>query len=166
MSKYACPNCESENVMRFSVAYQEGTRQIDARIYQVGVQGNEWGAAVGKAKGTSQSLQAMNVAPPEKKKIASYLIDGIFGLFFVPSFVAVIPFFVLTKIIGHSFKMRPSVVSAFLLTLYVLAVIWYCVYFAKHFYKRIQWNRNVYPRLYDDWQHTYYCRRCGTVFRV
>lgn len=68
MSDFRCPNFHSEDIVKFSVAYMEGTQNFNATTYSGGVLGSSFGAEVGKTSGTAQSLSAANSAPPSKKK--------------------------------------------------------------------------------------------------
>ena len=33
-------------------------------------------------------------------------------------------------------------------------------------YKRYTWNRDTYPKLREEWEHTYVCLRCGNSFQL
>lgn len=160
MSNFACPNCHSEDVVKFSVAYMEGTQNIKATTYSGGVLGSDFGAAVGKTKGTAQSLSAANSAPPAKKKVWFQIFSGIFGRYFLAWIVGLILGSLFGNVVGSS---AGDTIGDFF-----SKVMWFlCV--AGGFrlaYQNYKWNQEEYPAVLEAWNHTYYCRRCGSVFQV
>src|SRR4051812_965705 len=73
--KLACPKCESDDVRKCSVIYQQGTATSVQQSSTVGVADTPGGWAVGGAatttKGSQQSLLAQQVAPPPQREITA-----------------------------------------------------------------------------------------------
>ena len=62
MHNLNCPCCHSENTQKVSLAYANGTKNLQATTF--GVAGG--GLGVGSTNGTQQSLAAAQLAPPTK----------------------------------------------------------------------------------------------------
>ena len=69
-TKFECPNCHSDNIQSFEVAYRNGVTTSSSTTTGLGV-GSGGGLGLGTAKttGTSVSQIAQEVAPPAKKGI-------------------------------------------------------------------------------------------------
>lgn len=136
-----CTTCNSDNVQKLSVVYEQGTQNIKTtgrtRGGGVGFGGGGLGAGLGLArtttKGTSQSIAAQKAAPPEKKKIAIPIMLIIGGLIAMGAIHMIVGLIMLA-------------IGGFL------------------FWKFSQYNKQNYPPLYSEWQNSWLCNKCGAVF--
>lgn len=140
-----CTRCNSDNVQRLEVVYEQGTQNIKTtgRTTGSGVGFGNGGIGVGLGSatttttGTSQSLMAKKAAPPTKKPIAVPIVLIIIGL--ISLMMTGAGFFILAGIalIG---------LGGFL------------------FWKYSQYNKLTYPPLFATWQSSWLCNKCGTIF--
>lgn len=135
-----CPKCQSENTQTLEMAYRSGTQNLSGSIHASGIGFGRDGAAIaagsGVLAGTTQSLLARDVAPPERR---GYLFKAFFG------FMA-------------SLGVMSGWGAFYWLSLAVLLV---CFYRA---YRCFAWNRTVWPDLMSAWRSTSICHRCGERF--
>ena len=124
---FSCPQCGSENIQRFSVAFRGGASTIDTKTAGtgVGLSGGHLGIGVGGAHttGVQMTQLAKEVAPPVKKKYLFPIIASIIVSFVLRAFTE--------SIIG-------STVSGLLGFIGLAA----CVYFLAY-QKRHLWDKNV-----------------------
>ena len=74
---YECPNCQSENIQKLSLAVMHGTKSVSF----LGIGGASGGAGGGGMFGTSQSALAELNSPPKEKSSVWWSIGiVIFGL--------------------------------------------------------------------------------------
>ncbi|PYU30028.1 MAG: hypothetical protein DMG31_15215 [Acidobacteria bacterium] len=149
-----CPNCNSTDLKKVSLAYQEGLQRVSTRTrvrgVVVGTEGPD--VVVGRAttKGTQQTEISRALTPPKKW---SYLrLFGWSVLVFL--LVGWIVFYV------NTITRNASSVSSVPLTIYSLLsagvfVVLFLVYW-KH-------NHSSYPRQYAQWDRSFICERCGAV---
>lgn len=131
-----CGKCGSENTQRLQLIYDGGTQDISATSHTAGV-GSISGAlglsgSVTKTAGTSRSVLAQKVSPPEKRKLMAVVV------------LALIGFLCLTGSFG-------VVVFGLLL----IAVGGYGTYDA------IRFNTQHWPGLYQRWLDSWMCHKCG-----
>lgn len=138
--KFECPNCHSDNIQRYEVAFQNGISSVDTTTAGVGVAGR-LGVGVAKTSGTQQSALSQTVAPPAKK---GYL-GKVILCFFLSLFGA-----------GAGGSMG-GIVS----TVILVGTLYFFVYKSTYL-----WNRDVHPQLMEQWQHSYLCLRCGNRFTL
>lgn len=145
---FSCPQCGSENIQRFSVAFRGGASTIDTKTAGtgVGLSGGHLGIGVGGAHttGVQMTQLAKEVAPPVKKKYLFPIIASIIVSFLLSVFTE--------SIIG-------ATVSGFLGFIGFAA----CLYFLAY-QKTYLWNKNVWPELYNQWEHSWVCLKCGHKF--
>ena len=142
--KFECPQCHSENIQKYEVAYMSGTSTSSSITAGVGIFGDA-GGGVAKTNTSSMTDMAATVAPPQKKGIVKKFM--IMGLIFC----------IVLGGIG-------SAISHYLETPLFLAgwaIAGYLVY--KNNYL---WNQNVYPQLLEQWHHSYVCLKCGNRFTL
>ena len=138
LNPYQCDHCGTANIVAASVLYQQGTRTYSGTF----------------SSGTSQSHFAQAVAPPSLRGYLRPLV--LWGPATLILFVWTTVGF--RSIFGHptTTALRANSVGVFLfLFLVSLSVMLFS------FRKIARYNREVYPRLQWNWQHTYICRRCG-----
>ena len=135
---YQCDQCGTANIVAAPLLYAQGTRNYSGPFYS----------------GTSQSFSAQAVAPPPPRGYGRpLLIWGIpICLTFFWGFVGLI------GILDRS-KSAADLGNTVAILLFVGAV---CAGGMLLNFRRIaRYNRDVYSRLYWNWEHTYVCRRCG-----
>jgi hypothetical protein len=140
LNPYQCDQCGTTNIVAAPVLYQQGTRTFSG-IFN---------------SGTSQSYSAQAVAPPNPRGYARPLLLWGFGILFT-CFWGVAG---LQAVARHPNSLgtleRPI---TFLLILAVACLIGVIL----NLLRIAHYNRDVYPRLRWDWEHTYVCRRCGKL---
>ena len=135
---YQCYRCGATNVVAAPLVYQQGTHAYSSRFRSV----------------TTQSFSAQSAAPPDPRGYGRpILLWGIpicFTLFW--GFVG------LVGILDHS-KSATSLGNTVTILLLLGSG---CIGGMLLSFRRIaRHNREVYPRLRWNWEHTYICRRCG-----
>jgi DNA-directed RNA polymerase subunit RPC12/RpoP len=138
LNPYRCDQCGTTNIVAAPVVYQQGTRAYSGTF----------------SSGTSQSYCAQAASPPRPRGYLRPLV--LWGpAFFILCVWTVVGF---SSILEHptTTALRPNTVALFLfLSVISLAGL------AMSFRKIARYNREVYPRLHWDWEHTYICKRCG-----
>ena len=134
---YQCDQCGTPEIVAVPLLYQQGTRTFSGMFN----------------RGTSQSYSAQAAAPPRPRGYARPLL--LWG-------PAILIFSVwvwagLSLILEHPTAMivEKAAISV-LLDISCIAGLLFNL-------RRIsRYNHEVYPRLHEDWTHTYMCRRCGS----
>ncbi len=137
-SPYQCDRCGATNVVAAPLVYGQGTHTYSTRF----------------SSGTTQSFSAQSASPPRPQ--------GYFRPIVLWGPAAI--FFSLWTFIGLG-----SILEFRRLTLFKVDLA--CVFLGLclasftgllvSFRKVTRYNREVYPRLRWNWEHTYICRRCG-----
>lgn len=139
---YQCDQCGTANIVAVPLLYQQGTRTYSGTFHQ----------------GSSQSYSAQAAAPPRPRGYARPLLLWGFAIYFA-GFWAYAGFSAYFKYPNDSGLAYPI---AFLLLLGLA-----CLGGLVLNLRRIsRYNREVYSRLYWDWEHTYMCRRCGKFILI
>jgi transcriptional regulator with XRE-family HTH domain len=149
-----CPNCDSTDLKKVSLAYQEGVSRLIARTRIRGVVVGSDGPdlVVGRAttKGTQKTDVSKALTPPKK-----WSYGKLFGwslLVFLS--VGWLVFYV------NTITKNSSSVSSVPLTVYtVLSAGVFVVVFLLYW----KHNRSTYPREFGRWDRSFICQRCGTV---
>ena len=143
---YVCPYCHSENIQSYNIAYAGGFSNVNGVTTGVGIgAGGRVGVGIGNTVGTQQTVLSMMAKPPMKKSIATYILKW---------WIAIQFGLVLLLWISGLSKHEASLIiyfGAYALLIYKT-------------YQRYVWNRDTYPVLRRDWEHTYVCLRCGNSF--
>lgn len=149
-----CPNCNSTDLKKVSLAYQEGLLRVNARTRIRGVVVGSEGPdlIVGRAttKGAQQTDISKALTPPKK-----WSYGKLFGWsLLVFLLVGWIVFYV------NTITKNSSSVSSVPLTVYgVLCAGVFVVLFPLY----LKHNRSTYARQYALWNRSFICERCGTV---
>lgn len=143
-NKFLCPNCHSDNIQSYPVAYQNGATTSTSKTVGAGFAGK---FGVGGAVTTTGSLTDLgqSVAPPLKR--------GYFYKILISMFIAFI-----VETTANSFSGTVGQVSGWVVLIVAL-------YFLAYRYTYV-WNRDVYPQLFNTWQHSYICFKCGQRFLI
>lgn len=135
-----CPKCNSDQTQRLEVIFENGTQDVNTRSNSVGLASSRGGLGIGTATttttGKTQSLAAQRVAPPEKKKIAGPIFGIVFG--------------VVCMMGGGGWLV------------FGLALACSCGYV---FSQSSSYNKNTWPQLFKNWENSWYCNKCGTVYQ-
>lgn len=138
LNPYQCDQCGTANIVAAPVLYQQGTHTYSTRFYS----------------GTTQSHAAQAAAPPDPRGYGRPLLFWGIPICFT--------FFWglagLGRILGHpqsAASLGDTVVVFLLLGVVSLAGMLF------NFRRIARYNREVYPQLRWNWEHTYICRRCG-----
>jgi hypothetical protein len=129
-----CPNCNSEQIQKLSLVFENGLSHINTRTSGTGIGFGPGGIGVGVGAGRTQGVQmtatAAKAAPPQRKRLAGLIILAI--VFFA---------------FGKTFPI-----------LFIGTLI--CGFVA---YQNFRFNREVFPGLYGAWDAAYMCARCGVI---
>ena len=138
LNTYQCDQCGTANIVAAPVLYQQGTHTYSTRFYS----------------GTTQSHSAQAAAPPDPRGYGRPLL-----FWGIPiCFTFFWGFAGLGRILGHpqsATSLADTVVVFLLLGVVSLAGMLF------NFRRIARYNREVYPQLRWNWEHTYICRRCG-----
>lgn len=150
--EYKCPKCNSDNIVRFSVAYNNGTSNVSLQTKGSGVGIGTGGVGVGvgsaSTTGTAMSNTAQIAAPPRQKSVVGTFVRTII----IYSIIGVI-----LNLLFDTHKIRGELVIEDII-FFVLPT-----YLAVQAYK---YNKNVYPNLLYHWQHSWICNKCGHIFEI
>ncbi len=149
-----CPNCNSDDLKKVTLAYREGLQHVSTRTRVRGVVVGSDGPdlVVGRAttEGRLQTEISKVLTPPKKWSYGKFL-GGSLLLFLSVGWIV---FYVntITKN-ASSVSSVPLMIYAVLSTGVFVAV--FLVYW-KH-------NHSTYPRQYAQWDRSFICERCGAV---
>jgi hypothetical protein len=149
-----CPNCDSTDLKKVSLVYQEGLFYTVAhtRLRAVAVGGGGPDFIIGKAttRGFHQSVLSKQIGPPVKcsyRKLTR-------GWALVSFSIGWIVFYINTFTKGSS-----AVLSAPLVLFSGLSVVMFLVSLV------LVWrhNESTYKQQYSRWERSFLCQRCGTL---
>ena len=149
-----CPKCNSTDLKKVSLAYQEGLYRADARtrLSAAVVGGNGPDLLVGRAttQVSHQSALSKRLSPPVRW---SYLKVGSWS---VLAFLCVgwLVFYVNTVTTNSSTVSSPALTFFFLIFAAIFALLLFLVW--KH-------NHSTYQTRFAEWDRSFICRQCGTV---
>ncbi len=137
-NSYQCDRCGSTNVVAAPVVYEQGTRTYSGTFNS----------------GISKSQAAVAASPPAPRSYRRPLMVWGIALCFSMFW----GFAGLERLIGHS---QASSALQKVVTVLFLGGVLCLVVMLMSFRRVTRYNREVYPQLYWNWEHTYICRRCG-----
>lgn len=145
---YACKICETDNVSKFSIVYEGGISNVNARETGTGIGFGRGGIGIGigrsKIKGVQQTALSRKTAPPAKRRTVKHAVLYLIGFGFIPS--------VMGSII-HPFGEASA-------SIWALAYIALAAY---HIFTDIRYNREVWPGLMARWDSSFLCMKCDAV---
>lgn len=150
----SCPQCNSTDLKKLSLAYEEGISHINARTrlrgVVIGSNGPDVVIGTGSTKGIQQTAAARAVAPPTKW---SYIKLTAWSLLL---FLAIgwIVFYTNTVTTNSQ-----TIASTPLADYTALAAGTFAVALAG-FWRH---NHATYPRRFDKWNRSFVCNRCGRI---
>lgn len=149
-----CPKCNSTDLKKVSLAYQEGLYRTDARtrLSAALVGGNGPDLIVGRAttKASHQSVLSKRLSPPAKW---SYLKVGSWSVL-VFLCVGWLVFYVNTVSTNSSTVSSPPLIFFVLISAASIALLLFLVW--KH-------NHSTYQKRFAEWDRSLICSRCGTI---
>jgi hypothetical protein len=137
---YQCDQCGTPDIVAMPLLYQQGTRTYSTTV--------GWGS--------SQTNSAQASIPPRTRGYVRPLL-----LWSVP-----IVLFFLWSYAGFSAVLeRPNIMTtaAEEAALFLVLGLTCLAGLVSNLGRISRYNRDVYPRLHWDWEHTYKCRRCGSL---
>jgi hypothetical protein len=147
-----CPNCESINLKKVSLAYQEGVYHMKTRTGIRGLlfAGGGPGVLVGRAttRGSQQSALSKRLSPPSKWSYAKLVLWS--------AVVTLIALFLYVQNVMSSpppvssLPVKLYAVFAPVVLLLLVGIVW------RH-------NHSTYRQKYSQWNESFICERCGTV---
>ena len=149
-----CPNCNSTDLKKVSLVYQEGLSRVNAhtriRGVVVGSEGPDLVLGRATTKGTQQTDISKALTPPMK-----WSYGKLFGWSLLVFLSVGWTVFYVNTITKNS-----SSVSSVPLTIY--AVLSTGIFVAVFL---VYWrhNNSTYARQYAEWNRCFICQRCGTV---
>jgi hypothetical protein len=147
-----CPKCNSNNLKKVSLAYQEGTYRVDTRSRIRGLlfAGGGPDILVGRAttRGSQQSVLSKRLSPPSKWSYMKLILWS--GVATLIALVIYVQYVVSSPVPASSLPAKLYVLFAPFIFLFLIAVIW------RH-------NHLTYQQKYAQWNDSFLCERCGTV---
>ena len=151
-----CPKCNSTDLKKVSLAYQEGLYRADARtrLSAALVGGNGPDLVVGRAttQASHQSVLSKQLSPPAKW---SYLKVGSWSVLAILC-VGWLVFYVNTVTTNSSTVSSSPLTFFGLISAAVFASLLFLVW--KH-------NHSTYQKRFGEWDRSFICSRCGAVSR-
>jgi hypothetical protein len=149
-----CPQCNSTDLKKLSLAYLEGISHLNARTQLrgvvVGSDGPDLVVGSGTMKGIQQTAISKTASPPTKwsyKRLVGWSVLA----FLAAGWIV----FYTNTVVTNS-----QTVSSVPLTVYTVVAM--CA-FAGAFVGFWRHNHSTYPREFAHWDCSYLCGRCGTV---
>ena len=136
-----CPECGSEDTQRLEVVFDQGVSHTTTRG-SVRKTFSVLPTAQVNTKSVSISRSARKAAPPISKSIAGPLIVVGIGLLMVLSSIS-------------------SISTLWILTIIGLVAIAGGV---QIFRKNQDFNKNEFPSIFEKWQQSWMCNKCGNIF--
>lgn len=147
----ACPKCGSTDTRHARAIHEEGMSNLHASTRGVGYGTGGLGVGVTQTNGTQQTNLSRRLAPPQRQDpgtpwLAFWAAVAVGGVALVlallnPEGAAVMTFW---AVFGSA------------------AIVAILAYSTAQW--RVGFNRNQLPRLQAQWERTYRCQRCGTIF--
>jgi hypothetical protein len=147
-----CPKCNSNNLKKISLAYQEGTYRIDtrSRIRALLFAGGGPDILVGRAttRGFHQSALSKRLSPPTKWSYVKLV--GWSGVVTLIALVLYVQHVMASPVPASSLPVKLYAVFAPLVLFLLVGIVW------RH-------NHSAYELKYARWNESFICERCGTV---
>ena len=135
---FQCDQCGATNIVAAPVVYQQGTHTYSSRLNT----------------GTSQTFAAQVAAPPSPRGYRRHLV--LWGIPICFTF-----FWGLVGLIGILNHAKSAAALGSTVALLFILGVSCSGGLLLSFHRITRYNREVYPRLLWNWEHTYICRRCG-----
>ena len=140
--EFICPHCHSDNIQRFEMVYRNGIATNTSSSIGIGYSGGGFGIGTATSSGVSVSNLSQSVAPPQKQ---SYLKNIIIG-------------FLIVCFINYGCQ---AIIGKFGGIVGDIALVGLIYWIYKNVYC---YNRDIYPKLLEQWYNSYLCLKCGHRF--
>jgi hypothetical protein len=147
-----CPDCNSAELKKVSLAYQEGVRHVDSRTrlraFLFGSDGPNLIVGTAVTQGVHWTQLSRVLSPPRKWSYVRLILGSLV--------VTLAPFFAYVVFVASS----PPPVSTLPMKMYVFVAPF--VFLVLVF---LVWRHNHlrFPREYAQWNRSFICQRCGAV---
>ena len=148
-----CPKCQSADLKKLSLAYQEGRFHVDTRTRLRCVVVGEGGpnVVVGRAitRGIQQTELSKHLSPPAKWSYMKLVLWS--------AFVSLVALMVYVRsVMSSSYPASSLPVKLYAFLAPVAFVLLVALYW-RH-------NHSTYQVQYAQWNRSFICQRCGTLF--
>jgi hypothetical protein len=147
-----CSKCNSNDLKKVSLAYQEGTYRIETRSRIRGLlfAGGGPDILVGRAttRGSQQSALSKRLSPPSKWSYMKLILWS--GVATLTALVLYVQHVMASPVPASSLPVKLYVVFAPFAFVLLVGIVW------RH-------NHSTYREQYDQWNASFICERCGTV---
>jgi hypothetical protein len=147
-----CPQCNSSDLRRASLAYQEGLHRVNTRMriigFLIGSDGPGIFAGNSRTTGFHQTDLSKLLNPPVKWSYGKLLLWG-----------GILSIFALIAFVIHVNSAAPPV-SSLPVKLYVVFGPIFLGLLTFTFWRH---NRLTYRARYIEWERSFICQRCGAV---
>ena len=141
---FKCPACGSDNIQSYEAIYNGGRATQTSTTDGISV-GSDWSVGHANTSGSSITHLAKTCAPPVREVYRGY---GVFSFYLFLAIVAGAALFAIHPIAS------------------VIVIVFPLYKWAKKV-NRVNAERNLkFIKLYKQWQHFYYCHRCGNRFII
>jgi hypothetical protein len=158
MNRFSCPNCGSERTRTLPIIHASGTSTV--RLTSIYVDTDE-DVGVIPSYGKSQTAAARMAAPPAKKEAVT---AGFFGWILLSAllcFIALFVYFINQS--GNESEQADQQLWAIGILFSVWLVSWIIPLIPRMQTAR-EYNENTLPKLMREWEQSFACERCGTIF--
>ncbi len=147
-----CAKCNSTDLKKISLAYQEGTYHIDTRSRLRGLLFADGGpdVLVGRTTthGSHQSALSKRLCPPTKWSYVKLVLWS--GVLTLIALVIYVQHVMSSPAPASSLPVKLYVILAPVVLLLLVGTVW------RH-------NHSTYQQKYAQWNESFICQRCGTV---
>lgn len=159
-----CPSCESDNVRRLSVVYDEGsytetskstTNMSGGGVMMAGTAGGVYTSRqAGTTTTTTRGLSelAKKAAPPEKRKPIREFLGMLAGLVVVSLIATAI---LATLLPLPDFMIQLGAIAFF---------IWAMRRLIASTKRDLEYNRSEFPDRLEQWKNSWLCSKCGEIY--
>jgi hypothetical protein len=135
-----CPNCGSDNTQRLQIIHEGGLKFQNASSVSGGAAGGAFGEAgvlLSTTRGTQQSVLSMRAAPPAQRRVGCVAWTLLI--------ISIIMLFT-----GQPTAIVVGLIAGGFTIAYVVS--------------QTRYNSKEWPPLFERWQQTFMCMRCGKPY--
>jgi hypothetical protein len=147
-----CPKCNSNNLKKVSLAYQDGTYRVDTRSRIRGLLfaggGPDILVARATTRGSQQSALSKRLSPPFRWSYMKLILWS--GVATLIALVIYVQHVMSSPVPASSLPVKLYAVFAPVAFLLLVGTVW------RH-------NHSTYQQSYTQWNESFICERCGTV---
>jgi len=149
-----CPKCNSTDLKKVSLAYQEGTYHIDTRSRMRGLlfAGGGPDILVGRTttRGVQQSALSKRLSPPSKWSYVKLVLWS--AVVTLIALIIYVQHVMSSPVPASSLPVKLYVALAPVVFVLLVGIVW------RH-------NHSTYEQKFVQWNESFICERCGTVSR-